>query len=60
MVDRSASWAVALEGRHDPAAVLLLLDDRLEAESIASEIRRHGQPVVVRWYVPPPPWLLTT
>jgi hypothetical protein len=42
------SWAVALEGRSDIAAVLLLLGDKDEAVSIADEMRGHGHHVVVR------------
>lgn len=40
-------WALTVEGRSDTEAVLLLLEDRAEAESIASEIRTRGTPVVV-------------
>jgi hypothetical protein len=58
IVERSASWAVTVEGRDDPTAVLLLTDDRVEAESIAAEMRVHGHPVVVCWYVPGPPSLI--
>jgi hypothetical protein len=43
-------WAIALEGRTDQAAILLLFDDRREAEDIAWEICRRGHPVVVRPY----------
>lgn len=42
------SWALALEGRSDRAAVVLLIDDEREAESIASEVRRKGIRIVVR------------
>jgi hypothetical protein len=45
---RFMSWGIALEGRTDPAAILLLFDDRREAEEIAFEVRRRGHPVVVR------------
>ncbi len=44
------SWAVAVEGRADPGAVVLLLEERDEAESIAREIRERGTRVVVRPY----------
>ena len=40
--------AVALDGRSDPEAILLLLEDVVEAESIAVELRSRGQRVVVR------------
>lgn len=43
-------WAIVLEGRTDPAGILLLFDDREEAESIAWELRRRGHPVVVLPY----------
>ncbi len=46
-------WAVTLEGRSDPQAIVLLIDDRSEAESIASEIRARGQRVVVLPYPAP-------
>ena len=42
------SWALTLEGRSDRGAVVLLVDDRGEAESIAIEVRRKGIPIVVR------------
>ena len=42
------SWALTLEGRSDRGAVVLLVDDRTEAESIAIEVRRKGIPIVVR------------
>ena len=45
-------WAVAMEGRVDPASIVLLLDEREEAESIAQEIRSRGTRVVVRPYPP--------
>ncbi len=43
-------WAVTVEGRTGPEAIVLLLDERREAETIASEIRARGQRVVVRPY----------
>lgn len=43
-------WAVAIEGRTDPGGIVLLCDDRSEAESIASEIRTMGTKVTVRQY----------
>ncbi len=43
-------WAVTLEGRSDPQGIVLLIDDRAEAEILASEIRARGQLVVVRPY----------
>ena len=50
-------WAVTMEGRSDPQSIVLLIEDRAEAESIATEICNRGQRVVVRPYpmpVPPP------
>jgi hypothetical protein len=41
-------WAVTIEGRSNPGAILVLIDERGEAESIASEIRGRGRRVVVR------------
>jgi hypothetical protein len=41
-------WAVTIEGRSNPGAILVLIDERGEADSIASEIRRRGRRVVVR------------
>ncbi len=43
-------WAITIDGRTDPAAIVVLLDEREEAESIAAEIRRRGRRVVVRPY----------
>lgn len=43
-------WAVTMEGRADPAAIVLLIEEREEAESIANEIRSRGTRVVVRPY----------
>jgi hypothetical protein len=43
-------WAVTIEGRADPAAIVFLIEERDEAESIAAEIRGRGTPVVVRPY----------
>lgn len=44
------SWAVAVAGRADPAGVLLIVEERTEAESLAAEIRRRGTDVIVRLY----------
>lgn len=44
------SWALTLEGRVDPAGIVLLVDDKEEAESIAQEVRRNGTRVVIRPY----------
>jgi hypothetical protein len=44
------SWALTLEGRADPAGIILLLDDKEEAEIIAREVRRNGTPIVIRPY----------
>jgi ERCC4-type nuclease len=41
-------WAVTIDGRADPGAIVVLIDEREEAESIAGEIRSHGIQVVVR------------
>jgi hypothetical protein len=46
-------WAVTVEGRSDPGGIVLLLDDRSEAESIADEIRNRGTRVVVKLYAGP-------
>lgn len=43
-------WAVTMEGRMDPGGIVLLIDEREEAESIAREIRSRGPKVVVRPY----------
>jgi hypothetical protein len=43
-------WAVTMEGRADPAAIVLLIEEREEAESIAQEICSRGTRVVVRPY----------
>jgi hypothetical protein len=42
------SWAVAVSGRTDPGAILLLVPERDEAEAIASEMRCKGQHVNVQ------------
>jgi hypothetical protein len=44
------SWAVALEGRSDRGSIVLLFDERSEAESIAQEIRTRGTRVEVQVY----------
>jgi hypothetical protein len=46
-------WAVTMEGRSDPGGIVLLIEDRSEAESIAAEIRTRGTRVVVRLYPGP-------
>ncbi len=43
-------WAVAMEGRVDLGSIVLLLEEREEAESIAREICSRGTRVVVRPY----------
>jgi hypothetical protein len=43
-------WALTLEGRVGPAAIILLVDDKDEAESIAQEVRRNGTRIVIRPY----------
>jgi hypothetical protein len=43
-------WAVTMEGRADPGAIVLLIEERDEAESIAREICSRGTRVVVRPY----------
>ncbi|HMC40873.1 MAG TPA: hypothetical protein VKI19_14505 [Acidimicrobiales bacterium] len=48
------SWAVTMEGRADPAGIVLLIEDRDEAESIARELCGRGTRVVVRPYPPHP------
>ncbi len=44
------TWAVTMKGRVDLGAIVLLLEERAEAESIAEEIRERGAPVEVRPY----------
>lgn len=34
----------------DPAGIVLLVDDKDEAESIAQEVRRNGTRIVIRPY----------
>jgi hypothetical protein len=41
-------WAVVLEGQTGPESILVLLDERQEAESIATELLKKGYRVVVR------------
>jgi hypothetical protein len=48
-------WAFVLEGRTGPDGVLVILDERTEAESIAAEVRQKGHRVVVRTYDHGPP-----
>ena len=43
-------WAVTMDGRSDPGGIVLLIEEREEAESIAREIRTRGPRVVVRPY----------
>lgn len=43
-------WALTLDGRMDRAGILMLIEDREEAESLAHEIRRNGTRIVVRPY----------
>jgi hypothetical protein len=43
-------WAVVLEDRIDREGVLMLLDTRSEAESIAAELQLRGQKVIVLPY----------
>ena len=43
-------WALRLEGKTGPAGILLLVDDKNEAESLAQEIRRRGTRIVVSPY----------
>ena len=43
-------WAVTMEGRADPGGIVLLIEEREEAESIAREICSRGTRVVVRPY----------
>ncbi len=46
-------WAIHIDGRTDPAAIVVLLDEREEAESMAAEICRRGPRVAVRPYPDP-------
>lgn len=43
-------WAVTIEGRADPGAIVLLVEEHEEAESLAREISSRGTRVVVRPY----------
>ena len=43
-------WALAVEGKPDPSGIVLLIDDKEEAESIAKDIRRTGIRIVIRPY----------
>ena len=44
-----SSFAVMLSSKPaTPEGILLLIDDRGDAEAIAVELRRRGQPVMVR------------
>jgi hypothetical protein len=43
-------WSVIIDGRADPGGIVLLLEERNEAESIALEMRSRGTQVVVRPY----------
>ena len=43
-------WALAVEGKPDPSGIVLLIDDKDEAESIAKDIRRTGIRIVIRPY----------
>jgi hypothetical protein len=43
-------WSVIIDGRADPGGIVLLVEERKEAESIASEMRSRGTQVVVRPY----------
>jgi hypothetical protein len=45
-------WAFVLAGKADPTAILVLLDERDEAEQIAMEMRKKGHRVEVRAYPP--------
>lgn len=46
------TWAVSIDGRIDREAVLFLVEERDYAESIAIEMRRRGQRVVVHLHMP--------
>jgi hypothetical protein len=43
-------WAVVLENRAGPESILVVLAERHEAESIATEVREKGHRVAVRPY----------
>lgn len=45
------TWALTLEGRSDRGAIVLLIDDRREAERIATEVRSKGIAIVVKPHV---------
>jgi hypothetical protein len=42
------AWKVAIEGRDDPGGILLIVEDRGEAESIAAELRERGVKAVAQ------------
>lgn len=48
----STGWAVTIEGRSDRRGIVLLVEDRAKAESIATEICARGSRVVVMPYPP--------
>jgi hypothetical protein len=41
-------WAIAIKGRRDAAAILMIVSDRAEAEAIAEEMTTRGQQVEVQ------------
>ena len=45
------TWALTLEGRSDRGGIVLLIDDRGEAERIATEVRLKGIAIVVKPHV---------
>lgn len=49
------AWAVVVEGRSDPGRILLIIDDKREAETLAHEIRRKGRRVGIEPYPSPEP-----
>jgi hypothetical protein len=45
---RLVGWSVSIEGREDRGGILLVVGERIEAESLAEEIRQRGVRVVAR------------
>lgn len=44
------AWAIVVQGRTDPGRILLIIEDRREAETLAYEIRRKLNRIAVEPY----------
>lgn len=44
------AWAIVVQGRTDPGRILLIIEDRREAETLAYEIRRKLTRIAVEPY----------